>query len=153
MKVVGIDFSSRSIDIVTLLLDADDPRWHRIPLEGSFPGARTMRDHLPPGSWWDDVVIAAIERPMGQNRNAIAALMRLQGAIVATIPDRVEVWEMMPSEWKLEVGLKGNADKPSIARWALDHGADESWSQDACDALGIANAALRINTRAIQEAA
>ena len=153
MDVIGIDFSSKAIDIVTIRFDADEPRWTHIPITGSFDGSRAMRDILPPASWWENTLLVAVEKPMSQQRNSISALMRLQGAIVASVPRDIRTWELPPWEWKKEIGLAGNAKKVDVAVWALDHGADLEWSQDACDALGLATAALNVNARALEEAA
>jgi hypothetical protein len=159
-RVVGIDFKSDAVDLVTLDIDADEPRWLHIPCgansnqdNDSFETARAMRELLPIGHWWDDVVLIAVEKPFSQSRRSISALMRVQGAVLASVPFRITAWEIPPGEWRKEIGLKGNAPKEEVALWALDHGADMDWSQDACDALAIATAALRINTRGLEEAA
>lgn len=153
MRIVGVDFSVKSLDVVSLHLDVPEPRWLHVPCHGSFRSSRDMLDLVPPHSWWADVALCAVEKPMSQQRNSISALMRMQGAILASIPHQIDVWEIPPHEWKKECGLAGNAKKIDVAVWALDHGADLEWSQDACDALAIATAALRINTRGLEAAA
>lgn len=105
----GIDLSSRAIDIVKLDEDTNQAEWFRFELEGASAWERTrqVRDRLPGSSWWEDVYLAAIETPFPDQQGV---LRRVQGAVMASIPPAVLVWEANAAEWKRELALKG---KPS----------------------------------------
>lgn len=154
--VLGCDFASAAIDLVYLDETEDRARWHRIPLEPGWQSARKMRHVYAWGSELADVYLAAIEQPLSMQRNSIAALNRVQGAILASLPLELDVWLLAPREWKAGIGLKQNVStqpgKPGalgLRLWALKHGADEEWPLDACAALAMAYTAREINQRAI----
>lgn len=143
--VAGIDYSTHAIDVV--LLDengVEPPEWHRTELVGNNAFDRTRSiDNGVTSAWWDDMLAIGIEDPRGFNAGA---LYRIQGAILANIPDRILVQPWVPSEWRKAVGLKGNAPKAevksAVITWAWAGGSGE-WPQDACDAYCIALATLR----------
>lgn len=141
--VVGIDFSSFAVDLVTLDESADHATWWRIPLRGgdALHRTRTLRDLMPRLSFYDDIYLVAIEKPFGPSRLAQSVLMRVQGAIAVSIPSRIPVWEVTPYEWKKPLGLK-ITEKPPLDGSCFppmhyDSGL-EPWPQDALDALGVA---------------
>lgn len=159
--VLGIDFASAAIDLVFLDETEDVARWHRIPLEPGWTSSRMMRHKYAWGSELEHagVYLVALEQPMMQQRNSIAALSRIQGAILASLPPEVAVWLLAPAEWKLGIGMKGNAStqlgKPgafALLGWALQHGAEQDWPTDACAALAMAYTAREINQHAIDAA-
>lgn len=160
---VGIDLSSRAIDIVKLEEDSNRAEWFRFSLEGASAWERTrvVRQALPSASWWDDVYLAAVETPFPDQKGV---LRRVQGAVMASIPPEVLVWEANASEWKRELGLKGKpswediearapfhrvaaqGDAPSISISTTDD------RQDCRDAYCIALWARESNRRGIEAA-
>jgi hypothetical protein len=147
--VVGIDLSSRAVDIVRLSENEDTSDWISIPLSGATAWDRTrdIAKQMPAGTWWDDVYLCAIEKPFGPSRLAQSVLMRAQGAILGAVPHRVEAWEVTPGEWKRHIGIPLSA-KPSWGDFAPSL-FDELWSQDARDALGVALYARAVNSAGI----
>lgn len=157
MNVIGADFSTRFVDFVKLPLEGHaTPEWTRVELQpgGAFHATRTLRHALGQqallGGWWDDVAVCYLERPYGRGES-IHKLMRIQGALLACIPDRVVVDELAPGEWRKAVGLPGNATKEQVAKFAYDtlavtvghlnHAGAECWCcwpQDGFDAYSIA---------------
>jgi hypothetical protein len=148
MRVAGIDYSSRFVDVVTVPYEgAGAPVWHRFPLVGAdaFDRARSVADSVPGRSsvLWDDVLAVGIEHPGGNH--GTGALLRVQGAILARIPARMLVHPLPPGKWRKLVGIKGNATKteaanrsinePLPSRYVIDWG---RWPQDAHDAHLIA---------------
>lgn len=140
--IAGIDFSTHAVDVVLLDEDTDAATWHRFPLEGqdAFERARYVRRAMwsPASSYWDDVLAVGIEDPRGYGAGS---LYRVQGAILACIPNSKLVQPWIPSAWRKAVGLAGNASKADVflhvartspGRTAID------WPQDACDAFCIA---------------
>ena len=143
MSVAGIDLSTHAIDIVLLDETTDAATWHRVELAGhdAFERARSVRAAMFRGfvpSRWDDVLAIGIEQPRG--RNALVALGRVQGAVLACIPRDKLVQPWNPSEWRKTVGLPGNATKFQVAEWALDRWEDYPFGVpfDGTDAYCIA---------------
>lgn len=123
--VVGIDLSSKAIDLVKLDETSNAAEWVRCELAGKTAWERTLniRGALPTRqedwstglwepNWWDDVYLVAIEKPVNDQRRV---LRLVQGAIVASLPARLRqprtCWEVHPSTWKSALGLKG---KPTL---------------------------------------
>lgn len=166
---VGVDLSTRAVDLVKLDEDTDRAEWVRVPLVGkdAVERARSYRTKSPgdwigePGSlkwtrripieWWDDVLVVAIEDPAG--RGDMRKLARVQGVVLATIPARIPVWLFQPGEWRKLCGMSGNASKYDVASWVYGtilHRGDASpdrttWPQDARDACAIAYACRALN--------
>lgn len=147
--IAGIDYSTRAIDVV--LVDEDDaqpPRWIRHDLQGqdAFDRTRDVRRSLrwqwSDDYWPENCAALGIEDPRGQNAGA---LYRIQGAILAHLPERLLVQPWIPSQWRKAVGLPGNASKQDVMRFALAYGDD--WPQDAYDAYCIALATRLAITR------
>jgi hypothetical protein len=106
--VVGIDLSSKAIDLVRIDENNDEAEWISVPLAGKTAWDRTRQIGrlMPSSSWWDDVYLCAIEQPFGPSRRAQSVLMRAQGAILAAVPDRVEVWEVTPDSGRSTSGSR-----------------------------------------------
>lgn len=152
MHVAGIDLSTRAVDVVLLDEDTDVATWHRFPLEGrdAFERARHVRTALPgrTSGFWDDVLAVGIEDPRGYGAGS---LYRVQGAILACLPWGLLVQPWVPSAWRKQVGLAGNASKLDVwtfgARRLLKDkapGLYETWPQDAMDAYCIALATRQL---------
>lgn len=142
--IAGIDYSTRAIDVVLLDEDTDAATWHRYELEGqdAFERARDVRramhDALP---LWDDCLAIGIEDPRGYGSGS---LYRVQGAVLSRLPSLVLVQPWIPSAWRKQVGLAGNASKEEVAYHACGLLEDaqfahvSAWPQDAWDAYLIA---------------
>lgn len=140
MNVVGVDLSTRAIDLVKLAEDSNRAEWVRCELpdtptvQSDRPGqdawerALAIRDALPESfatydgleGWWSDVYLVAIEYPvMDQKRR----LRLIQGAILASLPPKLRqphcCWEVHPSTWKAALGLKGKPTQEDVTRIEL----------------------------------
>lgn len=136
MSVVGIDLSTRALDLVKLHDDTNQAEWVRVELErpedkrlpeGIKPGwARTLRvrGSLFGGfaadtdtTWFDDVRLVAIEAPYGYGSDV---LNRVVGAISASLPAHLRsperCWVVRPDEWKKGLGLKAKPTPDDIER-------------------------------------
>ncbi len=163
--VLGIDLSSRNIDLVWLDEDGPGARWARLPLAGptSFARCRAVRAAMPPATAYDGCYLAAIERPRTQSMVSAAALFPVFGAVLSCLPAALEVWDVLPQHWKQGLGLGGNASKEEAARevYALAEPAVLGWAtngmrgpvqdvpQDALDAWAVAFYARELNARGI----
>jgi hypothetical protein len=156
VNTLGIDLSSRAIDLVLLDENEQLAQWQRVELDGAtaFDRARDVAEKMPQPGWYEahGVYLIAVEEPMGfQSR----VLYRVQGAILATLPD-VPVWEVRPAAWKNALGIK-QTEKPTcenfIDRFDFSDGFCRRtvWKQDAWDALGIALYARDVNARGIEK--
>ncbi len=148
--VVGIDISTRAIDLVRLDENDDRAEWLSVPLVGetAWDRVRSIRQRMPGSSWWDNVYLAAIEKPFGHSRDGTIRLA--QGAVLACIPHHLELWEVAPATWKKTLGIPIR-DKPSWAHFARSlH--DYTWPQDARDALAVALYARDLNAAGIANA-
>lgn len=144
MRVAGIDFSSHAVDIVTVPYDGHgQPAWHRFPLTGmdAFDRARSVAEAVPGRSsvFWDELVAVGIEHPAG--RHGVGPLLRIQGAILSSIPARMLVEPFPPSKWRKAVGLAGNASKEQVRLFVTFQDripVYDGWPFDATDAYCIA---------------
>jgi len=171
MTVLGVDLSTRNIDLV--LLDEDDPTQathHRIKLNQPWwESARNMRDILasrgnlrrpfrytaaapaPRGH------LAGVERPYGPNRQAIASLHTILGAFLASLPSWITPVEIRPADMRRELGLKQNCPKETMhgAIAARHTGTANTeyfnWPPDAFDAWAAGHAALRMCERNVKQ--
>lgn len=127
--VAGIDLSSRAIDIVLLEESTNRAKWHRFELAGGLAWDRTLdvRRAMPVASFWDDVYLAAIETPFPDQKGV---LRRVQGAVMARIPERVLVWEANASQWKRELGLKGKPSSVNMDEVAPDGDIHRLWNRE-----------------------
>lgn len=166
--VVGIDFSSFAVDLVKLEENTDSARWTRADLVGqhAFDRLRSLRAEMPGGSFWQDVYLVGIELPFGRGQGRTqAVLQRVYGAVVASVPLQIPVWEIHSTEWRKGLGLKGNADKNECGQavkellgltvdFRNETGplfAANVWPQDALDAYAIAYTAREQNAKAITD--
>lgn len=161
MKVAGIDFSFSEVDVVLIDDETGAATWERFYVHasrGAFVAARRVRERMPTRGWWRDdsgVVLVAIEEPWSRQFQTLKHMMRIQGAIVSTLPPELECWELSPQEWKKTIGLSANAAKAQV-RVEVERrlgGACEGWPQDAIDAYAIAAAARRKWNQPAQESA
>ena len=151
--IAGLDYSTRAVDVVLLDEDSDRAEWHRFELSGSdaFERARSVRKEMPTAysSFWDirGVLAVGIEDPRGYNAGA---LYRVQGAILACLPPMTLVQPWIPSAWRKQVGLPGNASKDAVMALVYQPRDDQpphGWPQDACDAYCIALATRSVLQR------
>lgn len=145
--VVGIDFSSHSIELVRLDENQDRADWRSIALTGdnAWQRIRSIRERMPASTWWSEIYLCAIERPFARSRNDSVRLA--EGAVLACIPHQLETWEIAPQTWKAHLRIPAKT-KPS---WAdlPDDLYEPDWSQDARDALAIALYARDVNAAGI----
>lgn len=126
-SVVGIDLSTKALDLVKLNEEGVVAEWRRVDLEGADAWERTldvrwkMRDSqlydwTNGGGYWDDVYLVAIEEPFSRAKGkSLLMLNRVVGAVMASLPHDLRsphrCWLVAPHEWKAGLGLKG---KPSM---------------------------------------
>ena len=152
--VVGIDLSSRAVDLVTLDEVMGDAHHTRISLEAAGKQATAWERTLalpalmPPDSYWDGVYLAAIEAPYGSGHGTVAVLNRIVGALAATIPTR-PLWVVRPDEWKRSLRLHGKPTAETVEQLGLVLEGPYAASQDARDALCIAYYARETNAAAL----
>jgi hypothetical protein len=155
--IAGIDYSTKAIDIVLLDEDSDAATWHHYPLRGgdAFDRARDVGRAVPGRAmtFWDDILAVGLEEPRGYNAGA---LYRIQGAVLACVPAARLVQPWIPSAWRNQVGLPGNASKETIHAFVhtvrglgvlepapaggfmMKVTEGVVWPQDACDAYCLA---------------
>jgi hypothetical protein len=164
VNVLGIDLSSKAIDLVLLSENEDRASWTRLTLEGptAFERARDVAEKMPQPGWYEahGVYLVAIERPFVSHGQDVIRLV--QGAVLAGIPRELQVWEVSVSQWKKPLGIPVR-QKPThyaFPDFTFD-GYNPSrpsrtnifpWPQDALDALGVALYARDLNARGIAEA-
>lgn len=147
VNIAGIDYSTRAVDVVLVPLDRGASNWHRFPLAGqdAFDRTRTVANVVPGRAsvFWDSVLAVGIEHPGGTF--GTREMTRVQGAILACIPDRLLVEPWPPAKWRTAVGMAGNASKLDVLKWVMANAFEHGWKtdeklleQDACDAYCIA---------------
>ena len=132
MFFTGLDVAATHLDIVSVDLDTGAVKSHRFP--GGKKGwetARSMREVLPHASYWDDVALLAIERPVGARTSTIWAQGLVIGAVLALVPQSVLIQDFQANEWKTLVGLRGGASKEEVMAWATEFGATSEWDEHA----------------------
>ena len=153
-SVLGIDLSSKAVDLVKLDETTNQATWRRVELEGktAFERLRSISYRMPFRAYLDDVYLIAIEAPMSRGQpGTLAKLSRVFGAVLMWIPSGFEVWEVSPVAWRKELGLPGNASKEEAA-FAVDDlrgPGTPDWPQDALDAYAVAYYAREQNRRGI----
>lgn len=150
MLFAGLDVAATHLDIVTVDLDTWATKWHQLP--GGKKGwetARSMKEVLPHQSYWDDIALLAIERPVGARASVIWAQGLVIGAVLALVPPGVVVQDFQANEWKTLVGLAGGASKEAVMAWASEFGATSEWDEHGCDALALVHAALNANNAGV----
>lgn len=154
-SILGIDLSTKAIELVLIEESTNRCAWDHIELEGldHFERLRNIPRKMPrwASGWYDDagVMLVAVEAPFGRGQAGTEAkLNRVFGAIVTCVPPRVAVWEIAPHDWRRELELPGNAPKERCRERALELGACPGWDdQNAYDAFCVAYAARRIDQR------
>jgi hypothetical protein len=163
-RILGIDLSSFNVDLVALDEDTNAAVWTRLRLgtdkDSALDRLRRVAEAMPPASFYDDIYLAAVESPYGTRleRGTQAKLNRVFGAVCACLPARVHLWEVMPGDWRKELGLKGNASKEECAevvralwRYVPAGGRWHGIPQDALDAYAVAYYAREHNHRGVAE--
>jgi len=150
--VAGCDFNTRRVDFVALPLDTEaDPRWVTYLLNDlsglpndlrAFGAARSVATRVSFPWRWDDLNALFIERPISRGRKTQAALMRVQGAIIARLPTPVRnlTWETEPSEWQKTFLGEAMGGPAGRKQRVMDRAAELGFTADydGCDAYGIA---------------
>ncbi len=160
--VVGIDFSTIAIDVVTLDEDTDRAEHHRRRLD-TGPGdalqrIRRIRDAMPARGTWTDrgAVVVGIELPYGRagsDRMAYAL-----GAIIASIDEELPLELLRSDDWRRRCSLpiRGKGATPAAKSLYLKQAsvefASKHWkvglppilTDHAADAFGIAYATRQI---------
>jgi hypothetical protein len=149
LRVAGIDTSSFAVDLVTVPLDEHDGaevEWHSFGLEGAdaFDRSRFVPNVLwgRASAHWDGILAVGIEEPTGKFKPGSG--FRVQGAVLAQIPERMLVTPWTPSGWRAAVGLPGNCAKEAVFRWVTEQLGGRPASQDAADAYCIALATRKV---------
>jgi hypothetical protein len=136
MLFAGLEVAATHLDIVTLDLDSEEVKRHRLPAgKEQWETARTMREVLPHPSYWEGISLLAIRSPETPQDMVI-------GAVIALIPPGVLVKNFQDSKWKGLVGLPGNSGGSEVMAWASEFGANETWDEASCGALALCYAAL-----------
>lgn len=124
-SVVGIDLSTKALDLVALDENTNRAEWVRCELPGAKAWDRTLaiREQLPPREWWQTVYLVAIESPYGSGQpGTLAKLSQVVGAVAASLPARLRVpercWLVRPDEWKGGLGLKAKPTETDLFRIA-----------------------------------
>lgn len=160
-SVLGIDVSTKQLDLAYIDETEDTCVWNRVILEGADAWERTLdiggMHEL--GLTFDGVYLVAIEAPYGRSQPGTQALLnRVVGAVAASLPRdlrRAErCWIVRPDEWKGELGLKG---KPTRAQVAALIRPRHEWEripldQNSLDAACVALYARNVNRAAIEAA-
>jgi len=161
--VVGIDLSTKRIDLAAIPLDPDDTRY---PLcETLYAGTdftSIFRVGEPIRSairWFEyrllrDTTTLAVEKPAG--RHVHPSLHELHGIIRASIPTRIQTTSLYPVEWRQAIGLTGRDKNNKAAgnRRVIElYPACDAWDEHQLDALGIAHAWRAIQWRETEGAA
>lgn len=170
MNVAGLDISTRNLDFVILNtehpsecehrrveLAREDGRWWESArrMEASLASMEHAEmDDYPWIDYWtfNGVSLLGIERPYGPSRGSIASLHTILGAVLATIPQHIQVLEIRPSEMRRHLGLPGNCSKERMhdAVWTKTNGypLSELTTKHPCpdmlDAWAVAWAAYRM---------
>lgn len=137
--VVGIDLSSRAIDFAKIDETTQLTLWTRVELPGTDAWQRTLAIHtnMPPGWYWDDVYLVAIEAPYGRGQPGTQAILnRVAGAIAASLPAKLRApgrcWIVRPDEWKRGLQLKGKPTRSELeALVDFDGDLDDQNARDA----------------------
>lgn len=149
--VVGIDISTRAIDLVTLNENTDRANWIRIHLDGpdAFTRCRSITRLAEIPQLWENAYLVALERPFIRRGQDIIRLA--QGVLLGCIPTRLPVWEVSPSQWKNHAKIPMRA-KPDAATFPTVEFAVPVAHQDTYDALGVAMYARDVNAAGIAQA-
>lgn len=167
--LIGFDISTREITAAIVPLDHDTTLTDGNPVRFLVePLTKTTDDgvryqevhdsvrrifHVAP----DDVCLAYVERPYSRFAKAIAPMMGVYGAVMASIPSHVSRAGIAPSEWRAELGLPQRLSKQdaiSEARlWLLLKVVVADLTEHQAEALLVALAGRSINDRHFRSAA
>jgi Holliday junction resolvasome RuvABC endonuclease subunit len=157
--IAGIDIGVRRVTLC-LLGAHGQPSWRRLEAPSHLDALQAARalGVLAAYADWSTTSVVWVERPFGKHIRSVADLSRVVGAVLAGIPADIPVSEISPGEWKIGVGLRGNAPKLDVQRWAQDHlragfaGNLERVELDEheADAYAIATACLVASRRAVE---
>ena len=146
---VGIDISTKAIDIVALDENHDKAIWWRLFLDG--PDAFTRCRQIPTIDFvhvFDNAYLVAIERPFVRRGQDVIRLA--QGVLLGRIPSTLPVWEVSPSQWKNHAKIPMR-QKPDARTFAVEWALPVEY-QDTYDAVGVAMYARDTNARGIAAA-
>lgn len=135
MSVVGIDVSSKRIDLAWLDEQGRPQRWHQLLGKGDLID-RLRTIHI---QWPDDVTEVCIEYPFTPQRGAIAALMATVGVITHQAPSYCRVAWVKTADLRDAIGCAKNTKED--AHRTLIRGCDPAlawlrhWTPDELDAL------------------
>lgn len=150
IRVAGLDFSTRAVDVVTIVYGDEHPAeratWQRVlfPFRGDESVrwlAACQKAAVLRRVSWEETDVAVLEYPAGANHQ----MLTLFGALASQIPcETVRLTWLTPPEWRktwLGHGGLRSADAKARAREkAIGAGFPEDWAPDAYDALGLAMA-------------
>lgn len=115
MTVVGVDISSRRIDLAWLDEDGYPMRWHQQldPKAHLIDRLRQIRIEWPrwtgdPGSNGSDTSEIAIEYPYGRSRATVAALCAVAGIVTRQAPPWARVAWPSAQEVRAAIGARNN---------------------------------------------
>ena len=158
-SVLGIDLSTKAVELVLLDENENQAAWDHLELRGTdaLERLRDLPRRMPrwASRWYEDagVYLVAIEAPYGRGQGGTEAkLNHVLGAVVACVPPTVPIWLVAPHEYRAHLNLPGNAAKALVRQAVLELGAHQEWAQDACDALAVAHYARDTNRRGLQAA-
>jgi Holliday junction resolvasome RuvABC endonuclease subunit len=122
--IAGVDIATRRVDLC-IINQAGEPTWQRLEVPDHLDSLQAARAIGALASYFDwtgaGIQTVWIERSMGKFVRSAADLSRVVGVVLAGIPAAIPVSEIPPQEWKTHCGLKGNAGKSDVIRWARDH--------------------------------
>lgn len=176
MAVLGVDVSTRAVDLVYLDDDTDAATWQRIAFPKRKPvkapdgtksidsaaestrAIRILRHTFPrrhaleqAGVW-----LVAIEDPVGHHAHTQKWLGEITGAVKALIPPELPVVSIQPGDWKEIAGLPRGAKKAVVTPHARRHleliQNVDGWPPDAFDAYLVATAARTTHDHAREAA-
>lgn len=159
-KVLGIDFSSKALDLALLDETTNKAEHTRVPLKGaeSFAAALSVRQALRAAPIdFDSVYLIAVELPKARQFPAARSYGRIEVALALALPrDTPTLW-LTPAEWHREFVGKGNARKgePPIKQQVWVRCAELGFHHDdwnATDAYGVAWSGRALNERGIAAA-
>lgn len=165
MSVLGIDFSTKAVDLVYVNDDHPERADHvRITLPAPVKGndrpeeivdaIRVIRAEFPRRRELEErgVWAIGIEDPYSMSTRTAKRLGQIAGAVVALIPPELVVTVLAPAAWRRELGIPGRQrsveQKAEIAAWTRHRWVGGvSLPQDAKDAYCIGRAAALVRHR------
>jgi hypothetical protein len=170
MAYVGIDLSSKCIDLCTLPEDCNEAEHFRIRIDlpsgaTATERARRLRDRMPARSAWKaaGVSVVAIEKPFARSPNGLVPLLLVYGGLLQLLPADVPLLELRSDDWRphclIPIRKPRDADSDWHKRRAVEF-AREQWvgapaglDHNAAEAFCISYAAREIDLRVGRAAA